>query len=385
MIDQELKKFATPRQAEIIDAINEHGSGRKAAIALGVHQALVHRAVIAVKKKAALQGYAPEFDMTRQVPAPFTVKGISTYYNKDGEAAGQWVKSRVDAEQLQEAMEAAAAAMAEEMPRLDPLEGPTEVNADLATLYTLTDCHVGMLAWRKEGGDDWDLRIAERKLVSCFDHMIAGAPPSGVGIVNQLGDFLHSDGLLPVTPTSGHVLDQDGRFSKMVGVAIRVLRRCVDAALMKHDRVVVIMAEGNHDMASSVWLRHMFKALYENEPRLHVIDSELPYYSYQHGETALFFHHGHLKKPDDFPLVFAAQFPVVWGQTRRRYAHAGHRHHHYEREHGGLTVLQHPTLAARDAYASRGGWFAERAIYAITYHKGHGEVARSTVYPEMVT
>jgi hypothetical protein len=27
-----------------------------------------------------------------------------------------------------------------------------------------------------------------------------------------------------------------------------------------------------------------------------------------------------------------------------------------------MTVLQHPTLAARDAYAARGGWHAERAV-----------------------
>lgn len=200
----------------------------------------------------------------------------------------------------------------------------------------------------------------------------------------QLGDFLHSDGISPVTPTSGHVLDADGRFSKVVQVAVRILRRMVDLALMRHEKVLVLMAEGNHDISSSIWLRAMFAALYEREPRVEVIDSPLPYYAYQHGKTMLAWHHGHLRKNDQLPLLFAAQFPKLWGATTKRYVHTGHRHHVEEREHSGMTVIQHPTLTARDAYAARGGWIAERQATAITYHAEYGQVARNTVVPEML-
>ncbi|CAB3741156.1 hypothetical protein LMG22037_06465 [Paraburkholderia phenoliruptrix] len=48
-----------------------------------------------------------------------------------------------------------------------------------------------------------------------------------------------------------------------------------------------------------------------------------------------------------------------------------------------MTVIQHPTLAARDAYAARGGWLSERSATAITYHSQFGQVARNTVVPEM--
>jgi len=149
--------------------------------------------------------------------------------------------------------------------------------------------------------------------------------------------------------------------------------------------VVVLMAEGNHDISSSIWLRTMFNALYEKEPRVEVIDSEMPYYVYQHGLTMIAFHHGHLKKNDQLPLLFAAQFARVWGDTEKRYCHSGHRHHVEEKEHSGMTVVQHPTLAARDAYASRGGWIAERQVSAITYHKRYGQVAKITITPDMLS
>jgi hypothetical protein len=385
IVDPGLLPLATETQARYLAAVNEFGGYRNAARAIGApnHTSLVH-AIQALRGRAAINGYAPDHDMIHTAPTPFTVKGTSTYYGRDGEARGQWVKTKLDDRAADQIFRQAIASELADYVRVTAMPAPDHTNANLLNLYTLTDCHVGMLAWHKEGGEDWDLAIAERILVGCFEQMILGAPQASTGVVNQLGDFLHYDGLVPITPTSGHVLDSEGRFSKMVGVAIRVLRRIVDLALLKHERVIVVMAEGNHDLASSVWLRLMFRALYENEPRVEVLDSELPYYAIQHGKTMLAFHHGHLKKPDQFPLTFAAQYPQMWGATTKRYAHAGHQHHKYVKEHGGMTVIQHPTLAARDAYASRGGWFAERAATAITYHDVFGEVASNTVSPEML-
>lgn len=384
-IDEGLKQFArTERQIEFIDAVIKQGSFRTAGAMLGVNHKTIFRAIKAVQKVAQSRGYAPESDFTRPVPEMFTAKGVSTLYDKDGKVAAQWVKANLDDKKRLEAIESVIESLCDEVPRLLPVQGPQICNADLSTVYTLTDSHVGMLSWGKETGGDWDLEIAERVLTGCFKAMIDASPASAMAVVNQLGDFLHSDGLTPITPTSGHILDQDGRFSKVVEVAVRVLRAVISMTLAKHEKVVVIMAEGNHDMASSVWLRVLFKALYENEPRVEVIDSPLPYYCVQHGKTMLAFHHGHLKKNDQLPILFAAQFPKVWGNTEKRYCHTGHRHHSEEKEHSGITVIQHPTLAARDAYAARGGWVAERQVTSITYHAEYGQVARNTVTPEMI-
>ena len=379
-----LKPWATERQNEYLNAYKRHGSYVAAANSLNVNESVLRRAISSVKRKAALQGHSPEHSMTRTVPDGFRVKGVSTYYDKEGNAAGQWVKSQVDRERQAELLREAFEAMAQDLPRRAISEAPIHCAESLATVYTLTDSHVGALCWHEETGEDWDLHIAEHTLTACFERLIASAPSSEVGIVAQLGDFLHQDGMNAVTPMSGHLLDSDGRFSKVVAVAIRILRRVVNLALTKHKQVIVLMAEGNHDMASSIWLRTMFKALYENEPRIKVVDSPLPYYAYQHGEVMLAWHHGHLKKNDQLPLLFASQFAPMWGSSRKRYCHTGHRHHVEEKEHSGMTVIQHPTLAARDAYAARGGWISERQACAITYHRTYGQVGRHFVTPEMV-
>jgi hypothetical protein len=314
----------------------------------------------------------------------FAFKRISTNYAADGRVLQSWEIQSPERVKVFEAMKVAAAAMVQEIPRAQPIAAPPLSDDMLCTTYTLTDAHIGMLAWHREGGEDWDLGIAESVIVSCFERAIMSSPPSKQAILNQLGDLLHYDSLSAVTPTSGHVLDADGRFTKMVEIAVRVLRRVIALILEKHESLHLILAEGNHDMAGSVWLRTMFKVLYENEPRITVDDSALPFYAFEWGKTMQVFHHSHLVKFDDIGRKVPAMFDEMWGRCPHRYVHTGNYHHRREKDENGIETIQHPTLAARDAYAARGAWFAKRAIIPITYHKELGEVMRSTISPAMI-
>lgn len=383
MIDEGLKRFATPHQLRVLEALEKHHTQRAAAEALGMAHGSVGDAMQALKKKAARYGYSPEHYMTKPVPDGYKAKGVSSYFDADGKLRGQWVKSSIDEERQRQIMEEAFSAFSQELPRLPPVTAPIDTNAALCNLIVFTDYHLGMLAWEKEGGSNWDVKIAESLLLASFLNMVDRAPNAQKCVLTIQGDFLHSDGLLPLTPAHKHVLDTDGRFSKIVAAAIRVLRKLLDHSLTRYQSVHLVICEGNHDEASSMWLRHMFAALYENEPRLTVNDSELPFYAYRHGETMLAFHHGHKVKNSDLPMLFAAQFPKMWGETTKRYAHTGHRHHVDEKEYSGMTITQHPTLSARDAYSARGGWISERAAVTVTYHEKFGQVSRTISVPEM--
>lgn len=385
--DERLLEYCTKRQRDVLLAIREHKSMQAAAKALGLTRTGPLQVMRAVKKKAAIYGYSPEHDLIKPIAPGFMARGHSTAYDLRKPGAPpiiQWVKTQRDERQQESIIRAAIDALMEDIPREAQAPMPPHSEAQLCTVYTITDAHVGMRAWGEETGADWDLSIAERTLCRVFDALLAQSPPADTCVVSQLGDYLHFDSLVAETPSSKHPVDADSRYSKVIRVAVRVLRHVVGAALRKHRHVHLLVAEGNHDLAGSVWLRQMMRLLYEHEPRLTVIDSELPYYVHQHGKTMLGWHHGHLKKREQLPALFAAQFPGVWGSTTRRYIHTGHLHHVHEQEHPGVTVIQHPTLAARDSYAARGGWVADRQATAITYHAKHGQAGRVTVTPEMV-
>jgi len=213
--------------------------------------------------------------------------------------------------------------------------------------------------------------------------MIQAAPKAKTGMLCQLGDFLHWDGILSVTPQSGHILDADTRYGKLVDLAMSVMVEAVRMMLKKFQEVLVISAEGNHDISGSIWLRKHIKHLFANEPRLKVIDNDFPYYAYLHGETMLGFHHGHKVKLANLHKLFASEprFREMWGKASYTYIHTGHYHHEQLIEDGGAIAEMHPTLSGRDAYAARGGWVSRRGAKVITYDKTDGEVARVTVRP----
>lgn len=374
------RPYVKRSDAEILAALEKaNGNRKKAADLLKMTERRMFQRIADMKAAGTYSGGVQE-----AIPEGHIVKGVSTLYNGEGAVAGQWVKTSRDEQLAKLAQEAAIAELAKKLPRQTPIPAPKSCNQRLLNLYTLTDCHLGMRSWHRETGADWDLGIAERVLTDCFLHMIRQAPDAAVGVVNQMGDFLHYDGMMPVTPTSGHILDADGRYQKLVETAVRVLRTVVNAALAKHSRVTVLMQDANHDPVGGTWLRALFAALYEKDKRVTVETSPSPYIALRHGSTLLAFHHGHLSKNDNLPLLMAAKFSEMWGQTTKRYCHTGHRHHVEEKEHAGMIVIQHPTLAAPDAYAARGGWLTERQATCITYHDKWGQVARNTVIPEMV-
>jgi hypothetical protein len=383
-IDAELYKYCTPRQKQILEAIELHGGAKAASIAMGINVGGASDAYIAVKKKAALQGYAPDNDFTRPVPDGYVAKGVSTYYNAEGKPSGQWVKASMSHQALVDAIRETIDGFKDDIPPSSVIVAPDASEEHLCNLYTFTDYHLGMLAWHKEGGSDWNISIAEQTIIAALAKMIDQSPKAHTAVINIQGDFLHTDGKTPVTPASKHVLDADSRFPKIRRAAIRIIRSLVTMSLLRHQEVHLIIAEGNHDEESAGWLADLFSVHYEDEPRVTVNDSVLPFYVLEWGNTMLGIHHGHKVKNESLPLLFAAQFPQEWGRTTRREIHCGHRHHRDEKEYNGVTVVQHPTLAARDAYAARGGWIADRAAWAITYHKKYGAVGRVMVTTEML-
>ncbi|MFU0504096.1 oxidoreductase [Pseudaminobacter sp. NGMCC 1.201702] len=312
------------------------------------------------------------------------VKGKTTLIDAEGRIITQHIMERHDAAAQRAAFEATLEAMKETLPRIQPVAAPVSVQDDLLNFYGVTDNHFGMLSWREETGSDYDLRIAEQLFLDWFAAAIAQSPQAHTAVLGQIGDVMHHDSMESVTPAHRHVLDADSRLQKVIRVVIRCLRQVVDMLLQKHKHVHVVMASGNHDPASSAWLREMFAAIYENEPRVSVDNSPSLYYAYEWGDTALFMHHGHKRNIGNVDVTFAGMFRELFGRTKYAYGHVGHLHSDEGRKSGLMYIERHETLAAPDAYAAGGGWLSGRSAKVITYSKKYGEVGRHTLRPEMV-
>jgi hypothetical protein len=400
---------------DAVAALREHGSQSAAALALGIARSTLQNQLKRAGE-AGIAGYEPVIPGFRvsqvstahdesgaivrkfiqqkperggafEVPDGQKIKGVSALVNEDGREIIKWIKTDEDKQRAESIRKAALEALLDQVPRVDASPRQWRIpHADLLCQYTLTDVHLGMLAWGEEtGAGDYDLSIAEQLLESWFDAAIDMAPDAHTGVLAQLGDLLHHDSHESVTPAHRHVLDADSRFQKMVRVAVRVIRKIVAKLLFKHERVVIIMADANHDPASEAWLREMLAAFYENEPRVEVLSSAGTYYAIPWGDVSLFYHHGHKRGIANVDTVFAGKFRSLYGATKYSYAHIGHLHSDELKNTNLMKVERHETLASPDAYAALGGWLTNQSAKVIHYHKRFGEVGRNTITPAMLS
>lgn len=368
--------------------IAERESGktqRQIAQEYGMNQRTVEQRCARLAKKGHGHGNST---VSRHVPDGFAVKGTSTMIRADGEEVIRWVKTDQDKEKLAAMMDAAIEAFCEEIPRAEPTpislsNGVTSRNDELA-LYPVFDIHIGAMAHKHECGENYSTDIAERVLKDFFDYAVDVAPNAQKAVVLIGGDYLHSDGLDAVTPASGHVLDQDSRYAKLVHVAIRSLRYAVSKMLDKHNDIEIQIIEGNHDQAGMIWLRAAMSAFYEDEPRVTVDVSPMILHRTKWGKTLLGYTHGHtMKKAETRLSAMATDFREEFGTSKYIYTHSGHWHHQTITEHSLGIDEVHGQLGAKDAYAARGGWRSYRQAAVIVYSKEFGEIGRFVYRPEM--
>lgn len=375
-----LRPYAyTLRQLEFLDALEDGSSVRQASDKLGIAYRNGFRLLQRLKASAARQGMAPENDMTKPVPDGFVVSGVSTYYNEEGQAIGQWVKSRlIESDKLAKLQEAIADSVAEYKGRYRPIKykRPKDVDEDIVLTIPIGDPHIGMYSWQEETGEDFDVDIAREDLLRAANKLLTIAPPSSKCVIINLGDFFHADNQSNQTSRSGHSLDVDSRWARVLKLGCMIMVDMIKLALAKHPKVEVINAIGNHDDHSSVMLAAFLDAYFSNEDRVTIQPTVSKFHYFKFGKCLVGVTHGDTVKHADLGELMAADRPEDWGATEHRYWYVGHIHHSRKSELLGCTVESFRTLAAKDAWHAAKGYRSGRDMNAIVLHKDFGEIAR---------
>lgn len=403
----------TERQIEIFGLWTELGSYAKVAKALGISHQVVHRAVRKVQERALRDGRAPEGYKVKEVSTntktgaqsikvgedggdrdqfdyvadPKKIKFTTTMVDGSGRVGRQWVREEADLREREAMWKAFAEELAKGTKRAEPIYALHRYHetANLLACYPVGDAHFGMLAWGKETlGESYDLEIAEDLHGRAAERLMSTAPPCPQALIAFLGDFLHYDSYMAVTPTSRNMLDNDGRYPKMVRVAIRGVRHMIDAARRYHGKVHVIFEIGNHDKASAPFMRELLAAIFENESRVTIDTSPAHFHYYRFGSTLIGTHHGDGVKMPELGSVMAHDRPTDWGETEHRYWWTGHVHHKSVIDGRGWSAESFRVLAPVDAWAAANGYRSTRDMQSIVIDREHGEVARSIVRPAML-
>lgn len=380
----EKPEWASDAQWNAFKATEAHGSARAAERALGMTNDAIGAPLRRFQKLAALHGYAPGY-WDDGVPAGYRL-GKVTLQRRNPDGTNRWERLHPEEEQ-QEAFMARCDDRLKDYVRFKFLKPPKASGGrydKLTNFLGLFDLHIGEKITSDDPAARWDIATAKRTIKASVDHAISVAPKAKRFVLCFGGDAIHYDGLLPVTPKSRHVLHSDGDFDDMVDAVLDVAIYSIDLALTTHEEVHLIWAEGNHDEASSVWMRKMLARIYIDEPRLSVVQSRIPYYVLQFGQVMIGVHHGHKAKLTRFAGIFANMFRKIWGATTYAYGHRGHEHHLHAKEMDGMVSTQHPALPPSDDYASGLGLVSRRGCLMVTYDDDYGQVCENTTRPEML-
>jgi hypothetical protein len=361
-----------PVSAEEIErtrqAVREHGSNAKAAIALGLNESSVRRRLRDAAVTAGMDAVG-----TGIVPAGMWVK---TKAGEDGVSHSLYIRPQQEAT---EDVLARIRAAFEGMEPAAPVAPPEHVLEDFLTCYPVADAHIGLMAWGKETGSSYDTNIAADRIRDWVAQCVAASPASETAIIMDVGDFTHANDDTYQTPRSKHVLDVDTRMFRTLDIGIAALSGAVESALTKHRTVHVVILPGNHD--SSIYLAVMFALAerYRNEPRVTVHKKPGEFYLHEFGRVMIAAHHGDKSKADRMVHFIADEFAEAWGRTKHRYLFTGHLHSHKSQDIGGMKWEQLRAVTERDAYAVSHAYSARAQLQAITYHRTRGEVQRVSV------
>lgn len=320
----------------------------------------------------------PERGGEAEIPAGHVVKGVSIFTDGDGKVIAQWTKTREGEIDPLAVADALKEAFKDYKPAAKPVKAPKSPSDELLTLLPANDWHIGMFAWNKEVGADWDLKIAEDTIGRAVEDTIARSPSSKECVVLGGGDLLHADNSENKTAKSGNALQVDGRYQKVVGVATKLMVRTTDAALRQHEHVTLRILPGNHDEHSAVAIAYFLLAWYRNEPRVTVdVDPSL-FFWFRFGDVLLGATHGHTVKINQMPSIMAHRRAVDWGATKFRYVHGFHLHHSAKiaTEGDGVICEVHQAPIPQDAWHFGSGFLSGRSLQAITYHREFGEIGR---------
>lgn len=205
------------------------------------------------------------------------------------------------------------------------------------------DLHIGLLAWRNECGEDYDLKIAKSNFLSCITDVRRRCEekPLKKIIIVTLGDVLHTDNDKQTTE-HGTFQQTDGRLGKIIECAESMLVQAIEM-LKEVAPIKYIYTSGNHDRFTGYMLAKMIENRYLNDENIEFDTAQNPFKRELIGNTLCCFHHGDAPKKNIDECVYT-QCKDLISYAKWIEINVGHLHELHTYYKDGVQVRRMPPL-----------------------------------------
>jgi len=268
-------------------------------------------------------------------------------------------------------------------PSITPLPKEYSTTDNLLEIC-IPDPHFGKLAWREETDEDYDLKIAERRVKEAVRSLLGRVNLNMVQkILFPLGNDLINIDNRNNTTTAGTPQDSDVRYMKIIKTVRRILVEVIDE-LSAIAPVDVVIVPGNHDLTSSLMMGEILDAFYYNNQRVNIDNAPKLRKYYQFGLNSIQLTHGNEEKHESLGLIFATEQPKLWAATKFRFSQLGHLHKNKKLnylsvdEHQGFQVQVLPSLSGTDFWHKSKGYNSLKQAKAMLFNPNEGLIGEFT-------
>ena len=240
-----------------------------------------------------------------------------------------------------------------------------KLDSDSGLIINLSDLHFGILKF-DSGLHRLQMRIR---------NTIAQEKTDTIHI-NLLGDIFHSDSMVLGTTTKGTRIDDVDMVTAIEEAKMFVETIVLDARCYANN-VFVNMVVGNHDLSISYVFGQYLKARFQDTSIKFNVNLQHRFACRVNDNIMMCLAHGDLGRRN-LPMIFATEYPGIWGATKERVCFTGHLHHQKKEvtspvdDKDGMTIYQQPTIKPNDYYEIKNGYVtSKKMIQLYSYNEKH--------------
>jgi hypothetical protein len=165
----------------------------------------------------------------------------------------------------------------------------------------------------------------------------------------------------------------------MYKIAFAILCNSIAAVAARHEQVIIMLAQGNHDEVTSQALSHALGVMYRDSDRITVVDNTNPFMYHKHGRNLLGITHGNIKGINNLPAIMEKDNFGNMYDVKNKYWYIGHRHQRELRSFPGGYIETFPSMCKADSWSHRSGFRSQPELHSIVIDKNDGEISRNIV------
>lgn len=228
----------------------------------------------------------------------------------------------------------------------------------------IADLHCGLLAWRNETNDDYDLHICSERFLSGIDDIIKRCKGKTLKQVYfcTLGDILHIDNDKNET-TKGTYQQADGRLPKIFDFAFDTMHKALQMLRELKVPIKYIYLCGNHDRTTGYFLVKLLEA---KNPDIIFDTRPNPQKAIQFDNVLVGLTHGDMPKYNK-GVWLINDYRREFGRSDFVEEHSGHIHEEEAKKYNGIMVRSVLAQCGNSYWEHQQGYRSKRGIMCFVW------------------